>query len=152
MDPTGSYYPPVSFYFQLAFGGVSMPNDNAFQEASGLSTEWEIEEVKEGGLNIYKHRLPTVVKHSNLVLKRGFVTSGSPLAVWCADALSSDFTTPIAPQDMVLSLLDSTGAPLAAWTFREAWPVKWSMSEFRAQENALAIETMEFAFANIQPS
>jgi phage tail-like protein len=147
-DPT--YYPPGAFYFQLQFAGIRPGLDNAFQEATGLSVEWEVEEVREGGQNTFKHRLPTVARHSNLVLKRGFVSSQSDLATWCSATLSSNFTTPIVPRDVVLSLLGADGTPLAAWSFREAWPVKWSLSDFRSQENALAIETLEFAFSDLQ--
>lgn len=144
------YYPPPSFYFQLQFAGISTALDNAFQEASGLDVEWEVEEVREGGQNLYKHRLPTVQKYRNLVLKRGFVTSNSALATWCAATLAADFSTPIVPRDVQLSLLGAADTPLAAWSFLGAWPVKWSLSDLRAQENALAIETLEFAFDNFQ--
>lgn len=149
-DTTTTYYPPPSFYFQLQFAGVSTTLDNAFQEASGLDAEWEVEEVQEGGLNLYKHRLPTVMRYRNLVLKRGFVASGSDLATWCTTVLTADFSTAIVPRNVTLSLLNDANTPLASWSFLEAWPVKWSLSEFRAQENALAIETLEFAFANFQ--
>lgn len=147
---TNAFYPPGGFYFQLQFAGIRTAQDNAFQEASGLTAEWELEEIREGGQNMYKHKLPTVVKHSNLVLRRGFVSSNSALATWCNNALAADFSTPIQPQDVLLSLLDADGTPLAAWSFMDAWPVKWSMSDFKAQENALAIETLEFAFSNFQ--
>jgi phage tail-like protein len=145
-----AYYPPAGFYFQLQFTNIATALDNAFQEAAGLSVEWELEEVREGGQNLYKHRLPTVPKHANLVLKRGFVGSNSALATWCAATLAADFSTPIVPRDVLLSLLNGNGQPLASWSFLDAWPVKWSMSDFKSQENALAIETLEFAFATFQ--
>ncbi len=144
------YYPPPGFYFQLQFAGISSGLDNSFQEAAGLAAEWELEEIREGGQNLYKHRLPTVVKYSNLVLRRGFVSSNSALATWCTDTLATDFTKPIQPRTVQLSLLNGGGTPLASWSFLEAWPVKWSMSDFKSQENALAIETLEFAFATFQ--
>lgn len=149
-DPT--YYPPGGFYFQLQFAGIRTTLDNAFQEASGLARdgEYELEEIREGGQNMYKHKLPTVLKYSNLVLKRGFVSSNSALATWCNASLGSDLSTPLQPRDVLLSLLNSQGTPLAAWSFLDAWPVKWSMSNFNAQEDALAIETLEFAYAHFQ--
>jgi len=149
MDP-GTYYPPASFYFQLQFANISAGQDNAFQEAAGLSVEWEMEEYREGGQNQYRHQLPTVARHGNLVLRRGFVSASSPLAAWCSAALAADFSTPIQPQGVLLSLLNADGTPLAAWSLLDAWPVKWSMSEFKAQESALAIETLEFAYSTFQ--
>lgn len=152
MTPSNAtgYYPPVGFYFQVQFDGIRTTLDNAFQEASGLAVEWELEEIREGGQNMYKHKLPTVLKYSNLVLKRGFVSSNSALATWCNTSLATDLSTPIQPRDVLLSLLNSQGTPLAAWSFLEAWPVKWSMSNFNAQESALAIETLEFAYSHFQ--
>lgn len=144
------HYPPPGFYFRLQLDGVQTTLDNAFQEASGLTAEWEVEEVREGGQNQYKHRLPTVVKSSNLVLRRGFMSSNSDLATWCAATLAADFSTPIRPRNVLLSLLNEAGTPLTSWSFREVWPVKWSLSDFKSQENALAIETLEFAFSSFQ--
>jgi phage tail-like protein len=109
------FYPPPGFYFQLQFEGMASGMDNAFQEASGLTAEWEVEEVREGGQNQYKHRLPTVLKYPNLVLRRGFVSSNSALATWCAATLSADFATPMQPRVVVLSLLNAAGTPLATW-------------------------------------
>ncbi|MBF9222668.1 phage tail protein [Hymenobacter ruricola] len=144
------FYPPPSFYFRLRFAGISSARDNGFQEASGLDVEWEMEEIREGGQNDYAHRLPKTVKYHNLVLRRGFVSANSQLAEWCNSTLSADFTTPLVLHDIQLHLLNAEHKPLAAWAFRDAWPVKWKMSDFRSQENALAIETIEFAFANFQ--
>ena len=143
-------YSPTGFYFRLQFANLPTGLDNAFQEAAGLSGEWEPEEVREGGQNRYKHRLPTVPKYSNLVLKRGFVSSNSDLAKWCAATLTTDFSAPIVPRDVQLTLLNGDAQPLASWSFLDAWPVKWSMSDFKSQENVLAIETLEFAFATFQ--
>lgn len=139
-------YPPGSFYFQLQFGPMTTPADNAFQEVSGLSVELEVEEIQEGG-QPYKHRVPKGTKYGNLVLRRGYVSANSLLAKWVETTTTTDFTAPIQTYDVLLSLLNGQDVPLATWHFREAWPVKWSMSDFKSQENALAIETLEFAYA-----
>jgi phage tail-like protein len=139
-------YPPGSFYFQLQFGDMRTPADNAFQEATGLAAELEIEEIQEGG-QAYKHRMPKGTKHGTLVLRRGFVNVNSLLANWVNASINTDFTKPTQTTDVLLSLLNGQDVPLATWHFREAWPVKWSMSDFKSQENALAIETLEVAYA-----
>ncbi len=141
------FLPPASFYFSLQFSNAKFSADNAFQEAAGLSVEMEVEEIREGGQNMYKHRLPTGAKYGNLVLKRGFVSHGSKLAVWCEATTTTDFSRPIETYDVLLRLLDASGFALATWAFLDAYPVKWSLSDFRAQESALAIETLEFAYS-----
>jgi phage tail-like protein len=45
-----------------------------------------------------------------------------------------------------VSLLDEQGSVLTMWEFTRALPVKWSISNFNAQENALVLETLEFSY------
>jgi phage tail-like protein len=141
-----NYYPPVSFYFEVGIaeqGG----NDASFAEVSGLDAEREVMELKEGGENRYSHRLPGRAKYGNLVLKRGLMLASSPLFDWCKAVLESDFETPVRPRDVSVSLLDRSGSPLINWNIRRAWPVKWSLGAFNAQQNELAMETLELAYA-----
>ncbi|MFC6225813.1 phage tail protein [Hymenobacter artigasi] len=142
-------YPPGDFYFQLQFGDVRIPADNAFQEATGLVAELEIEAIKEGR-QADKHRVPQSPQSGNLVLRRGFMSANSPLATWVGATINTDFTKPIQTIDVLLSLLNGQHVALATWQFREAWPVKLSMSDFRSQDNAQAIETLEFAYSEFQ--
>ena len=46
----------------------------------------------------------------------------------------------------MVTLLNEEHLPLARWDFQRAYPVKWSLSDFKAQENALAIESLELAY------
>ena len=41
----------------------------------------------EGGRNDYVHKLPTRMKHPNLVLKRGVTTDQGPRRTWFQDSL-----------------------------------------------------------------
>ncbi|MEW6346955.1 MAG: phage tail protein [Pseudomonadota bacterium] len=140
------YYPPVSFYFTLAFQGISGADDAAFMEASGMDAEFTVTEIKEGGENRFTHRVPERAKYGNLVLKRGMVTASSSLATWCRRILESDLSGQITPRSVQLSLLDHNANPLMTWNFVNAWPVKWSVASFNAQENKLAMETLEFSY------
>ena len=147
MDPT---YPPVSFYFQLSFSGSSGKADTSFKEVSGISMEMGIEEITEGGINGYKHRVPTTVKYSNLVLKRGFVPKNSDVARWCQETLEGGLEETIETKNIIVSLLDENDSPLKSWSFVNAWPVKWAISDFNSMNNEIAIETLEFAYSYFQ--
>ncbi len=137
---------PVVFHFKVELAGGSADQDVRFQEATGLQAEVTTEELREGGLNEYVHRLPTGAKYGNLVLKRGYVKS-SEMADWVQRAVESfEFD----PRDVTVSLLDEEHAPVAAWSFVRAWPVKWSLSDLKAQENALAVESMELAYRSFR--
>ena len=136
------YTIPAVFHFKVEFRLGEPRADNRFQEVTGLSSEISVEEVREGGLNEYAHKLPTGAKYGNLVLKRGFITD-SAVTDWCRDAVENfDFD----PVDVNVSLLNEEHEPLAAWEFMGAFPVKWSVSDFKAQENAIVVESLELAY------
>jgi phage tail-like protein len=148
-------YPPAAFYFKLSFGNLKGKAEAAFQEASGLNQDVEVEEVTCGGENRFKYRLPGVVKYGNLVLKRGFITSGSALAQWCNDVLGGGLETPITTRTITLTLLtpgEKGADTLVSWNFYNAYPLKWGVSEFKSMENTYVIESIEFAYNNFKQS
>lgn len=138
-----NFYPPVSFTFSVTVDGVKGANEGSFQEISGLNVKLGNEEVKEGGENRFIHRLPTPPKYENLVLKRGLFDISSPLIVWARKGVES-FT--FEPRTVLISLLDGDGQPSASWNVANAYPVSLLISEFKAQENGIAVETLELAF------
>lgn len=133
---------PVVFHFSVDFGGGTQTQDNRFQEVTGLSAEVSTEELREGGVNDYVHRLPIGAKYGNLVLKRGFI-SDTEIAKWCRKGVE-DFS--FEPKDVTVTLLGANHQPVAAWMFLRAYPAKWSLSDLKAQENALAIESLELVY------
>ncbi|MCW3072051.1 MAG: phage tail protein [Bacteroidetes bacterium] len=133
---------PVSFYFELSFNG----EDAAFQEVSGISRELSVEEVVCGGENRFKYRLPTVSTSQNLVLKRALVPEGSQLIDWCSQSIDAGLVAGIITQDVSLSLFDAWGNVCIMWTFHKAYPVKYSVSDLKSQENGLVIESIELAY------
>jgi phage tail-like protein len=142
-----SYYPPVSFYFTVNLIGLGTDGDSSFLEVQGLTAERDVFELKEGGENAFTHRLPGRAKYGNLVLKRGVLLPNSGLATWCKAIMESNLDAPIAPNDLSLSLLNASGAPLMSWHFTNAWPVKWTVSDMSAEKNEIALETIELAYA-----
>jgi len=143
MENNPAYYPPVGFYFSVMVDGESM----SFKEVSGISQELGVEDVIEGGENRFIHRLPTNAKHPNLVLKRGILLADSIIAKWCTDTISGDFSTSISPKTITVNLLDEKGTPLISWTFNNAYPVVYRVSDFHSEKNEVVIESMEFAYS-----
>lgn len=137
-------YPPVGFHFRVDFVGLAAGTvDSRFQEVSGLAAELTVEELAEGGENRFTHRLPGRAKYGNLVLRRGMLTD-SALLSWCEDAILHFQFQPVTVN---VTLLNERHEPLAAWRFERAWPVKWALSDFKAQENAIVVETLELAYS-----
>jgi phage tail-like protein len=139
-------YPPVSFYFKLSFSDTSGSADASFKEVSGIAMEMSTDDLAEGGV-MYKHRVPTTVKYSNLILKRGLVPKNSAVAKWCMDTLTGGFEEAIETKSIIVSLLNEDGDPLQSWSFVNAWPVKWSVSDLHSMNNEIAIESLEFAYS-----
>lgn len=135
-------YPPVGFHFSVSFTGLEEDVDTQFQSVSGLTVDMETEEFAEGGENRFKHKFPVKTKYPNLVLKRGMAVE-SELIQWCRDAMEGfEFT----PKDLTISILNEKHEPLRTWNVVHAFPVKWAMDDFNAEESKLVIETLEFSY------
>ena len=147
VDITGN--PPVGFHFLVSFlirVVLAYPLDIRFQKVSGISSEIETTDIREGGENVFRHRLPNHVTYNNLVLERGFVV-GSPLNIEFNVAMS---TMEFAPSNVLVILLNEDSIPIAGWLFQRAYPVKWSTSDLDANNNGVVIDTMELAYARFQ--
>lgn len=135
-----NYYPPLGFHFRVEFSNIE--GEFEFQSVSGLSVEVETEQIAEGGENRFKHKLPVRSKFPNLTLKRGVLVN-SELIKWCREAVE-DFD--ISPADITISLLNEEHEPLMTWNVVHAWPVKWAVADFNAEESKIVIETIELAY------
>lgn len=142
---------PLGFHFKVEFGsgpngddlGISPEGyDVRFQEVTGLTAEVGVETYDEGGENRFSHRLPIRSKFGNLVLKRGMLRD-TKLKEWFESALLNfDFS----PINVTVKLLNANNEVLESWEFHSVWPIKWVVSDFKASENALVIETIELAY------
>jgi len=145
-------YPLPAFYFTLHVLGrpgndARHPGaDASFQAISGIEAERDLAPVVEGGENRFVHRLPKAVRYSNLVLKRGVTNGDSFLSEWIGKTLASNLTSRVEKHDLMVALLNEQAAPVVAWTFTNAFPVKYELSALNSQENKVLIETLEFAY------
>ena len=139
-DP--SYYPPVSFLFQVS--GLGGDVDIAFQSVSGLNIQLQTETYKEGGENRFEHTVPVRTKYSDLVLKRGVVSRGqSELTKWFHDAFHNFI---FVGKDLTIKLFDQAGNPLLVWNVVNALPKNWKFSDLNAERGEIFIETMELSY------
>lgn len=143
----GLQYPPVGFHFSVVFELFPQtPQDFRFQSVSGLSVDIPTETVAEGGELRFKHQLPGVPQYGKLTLKRGLF-QGSFIINWCKNAIEKfEFE----PKNVLITLLNNLHAPLALWHVYNAYPTKWSISEFNAEQSTLVIETLELTYQYYQ--
>ncbi|GAB2681737.1 phage tail protein [Thalassiella azotivora] len=149
--PSRAPDPPFTGHFTFQVDHVDL---GRFMEVSGLSVQMDVEEVVEGGVNGYVHRLPGRLKWPNLVLKRG-VTNSDELFAWfyrtwqdashsqAPDTTSSALVKKATPANASIVLRDPTGKESRRWTVEGAYPVKWSGPKLAASSNELALEELE---------
>ena len=140
------YYPPIAFHFEASVDGSNGSNAQ-FQSVSGLEAELEVDSIKEGGLNSYIHKLPKRMRYPNLVLKRGLLAESSALLTWVRDQMLSETNLDnFKTKKIEITLKNEKGEKVMFWNIKNAFPVKWSVSEFDAQKNAIVVESIEFAY------
>jgi phage tail-like protein len=144
----GLIYPPPGFHFMVVIEMFPQtPQDVRFQSVSGLIVSIPTEAVAEGGEHRFKHQMPGVPQFQKLVLKRGLFI-GSFISVWCKNAIENfEFE----PKNIIISLLNDLHVPVAVWHVFNAYPVKVEISEFNAEQNTLAIETLELSYQYFKP-
>jgi len=143
--PTKEQMFTPAIWFELKLTPKSTPI-GYFTEVSGLNSELEVMTYNEGGKNDGVHKLPTRMKHPNLVLKRG-VTTVKDLQEWAQDSFAG-------PQrkEITLTMYNEQLEKIRIWSFKNAYPVKWTGPTFNAGQNAMATEVIEIAHDGIQVS
>ncbi|MBP6624039.1 MAG: phage tail protein [Chitinophagaceae bacterium] len=137
-----SLYPPVGFSFWVKFEFSEDNVDIAFQDVSGIGMELLTEDVIEGGENRFTQKLPIRANYSPLVLKRGLAVS-STLLDWCKENIEN-FN--IKPVHCIVALLNDQQEPLVAYQFMNVYPLKWSISNFNAENSSVVIESLELYY------
>ncbi|HEX2628214.1 MAG TPA: phage tail protein [Chitinophagaceae bacterium] len=140
-------YPPVGFHFSVVIELFPQtPQDFRFQSMSGLNVEIPLETVTGGGENRFKYQLPNTPQYGKLVLKRGMF-SGSLMINWVRNAVEKfEFD----PKNVIVTLLNDLHLPVTVWQVFNAYPVKWAVSDFDAEQNTIVIETIELCYQHFQ--
>jgi phage tail-like protein len=116
-----------------------------FSEVSGLTVETVLETYREGGLNEYEHKLAGPTRYpSNLTLKHG-LTDIETLWSWHQEVVQGTITR----KNGTIYLLNNQRIPAMWWDFVDAYPVKWTGPQFRADSNTVAVETIELVHRGI---
>lgn len=109
-----------------------------FKEVSGLNSETQTTQPKQGNSNVVTPRkLNGITKYSNATLKKGVALNTKAMT----DFLNSTQRGPI-----TIELLDENGNVAMTWTLANAYIVK---SVKAVKGNELAIESMEIAHEGI---
>jgi phage tail-like protein len=148
------YYPMVGFFFTLSFSKIPDKTvDAKFKEVSGIEMTLNTTTIPEGGENGSQWEVPDRTKFSDLVLKRGVLSSQSKLTQWCYSWLLNDYSKPLERKDVYLKLLNEKGTAIMVWQFENAFPYKLNLGGFNSMatgEAAIVIETITLKYQNIK--
>lgn len=116
-----------------------------FSEVSGLTTEQDVIEYREGSDTQTVHKIPGLRKYSNITLKRGF-TQNTELWEWrktTIDGLTER-------KSGAIILQDEAQEEALRWEFQEGWVAKWEGPTLNATANEAAIESLEIAVEDLR--
>ncbi len=138
-DPYASFRFQVDIDNKSGFTGI-------FTECKLPDVEWDIQEMKEGGLNSFTHQLPGRRKSTKVTLKNGLATKGV-LMEWYANIMDEDFDKFL--KSVTITLLDSNHQPVMRWNISNAYPSKLTWPELKSSDNVVAIQTLELACGEV---
>lgn len=133
----------TAFRFVVKIDGI---NQAVFTECTLPSIEWDVEEVKEGGLNTYVHQLPGLRKAAKVILKNGIGTGD--LLDWYKKVMNQEY----ARRPVTITLLDVAHERVMDWNITDAYPIKWSGPRLKSDDNTVAVETLELACGEVTVS
>jgi phage tail-like protein len=143
MAETGSRNDPyASFNFLVEIDDMTVAG---FSECSGLTTETDIIEYRNGDQLNHVSKLPGLKKVTNISLKRGYTDNKE---LWDWRKLVMDGKTE--RKGGAIVLLNEAREPVLRWNFTEGWPSKWEGPSFNAKNNEVAIEALEIACETIE--
>ncbi|HEX5013805.1 MAG TPA: phage tail protein [Candidatus Limnocylindrales bacterium] len=134
--------PALSIVYRCTIDGV-LPL-GVWTKIEGLGFEYDIKEYKEGGVNLFTHKLLGPIKYTNLRLSRPVDSNSQWLAMWLQMQAIK-----VIPSTMAISALASTGEEITTWNLAGVIPFKWSGPTLDIMGNAIATETLEVVYEQI---
>ena len=151
-EPAGAYV------FSLEINGTELAH---FQDCSGIKSNTEVFEIKEGGVNHATHKLPGQSTWDNLVLSYGVTSDSSMLALREA-VLNDDFSGGSMGSFGALTksknkrfngsivIRNNKFQELIRYNFTGAWVVSWEGPKLDSTNSSLAISKVEIAHHGIE--
>jgi phage tail-like protein len=134
--------PFAQFNFRLELDGVTR---GGFTEVSGLTTEQDVIEYREGNEIARARKLPGLTKYSNIVLKAGMI---SDFALWDWRLTTIEGHTERRSGSIVL--MDEFRKDVMRWNFVDGWICKWEGPTLNSTANEIAVETLEICHEGLE--
>lgn len=135
MPNTGRQDPYRGYNFLVEIDGIAQAG---FMECSGLESETDIIDYREGNEPNTVRQLPGLTVYTNILLRRG-MTDSKELYNWRKGVIDGD----VVRKRGSIILLDDKRKEVVRWSFVEGWPNRWAGPELDALESEVAIEELE---------
>lgn len=143
MAPGARHDPTPAFNFLVEIDGIVTAG---FSECSGLSSETDVIEYREGNeRTLGVRKIPGLTRYGNVTLRRG-ITTNRDLWDWRQTVIDGQ----VSRRTVAITLLDESAAPVMRWSLREAWIAKIEGPTLRARGNEVAIESIELAHEGLR--
>lgn len=137
-EQSKSIWPLPKFHFLVKWDNTELH----FQEVSGLDAETEPLEYRAGNNPVFsKVKMPGMIKSGNITMKKGVLAKDNAIFDWFAEIKMNT----IKRKTLTISLLDEAQEPTMVWTVKNAFPVKVSGTDLKAEGNEVAVESIEIA-------
>jgi phage tail-like protein len=128
--------------FKLEIAGITVAG---FSECTGLNTETNVIDYREGQENITPRKLPGLSKFGNITLKRG-ITLDKTIYLWRKTVTDGD----IERKNLSIVLQNEKHDEVVRWNVVRAWPSKYTAPDLKATANEVAIEAIELTHEGLE--
>lgn len=140
-------FPVPKFHFTVDLGSGPI----SFQEVTGLDMENESLEYRAGDEKEFiTQKRVGMRKAGTLSFKKG-VFSGKDDVLKTYEPIYKEqkYMSNGDPVDLKIDLLDEKGTAVLTWNVKAAVPIKMTNGDLKSEENAIAIEQIDFVHAGI---
>ena len=131
-------WPLPKFHFLVKWGDQQL----SFREVSGLNIETTPIEYRAGDSKEFSVvKMPGLIKSGNVSMKKGVFKSDNKFWDWFNQIKMNT----VERKAVTISLLDEGGNPTMTWTLKNAFPIKISGTDLKADGNEAAIESIDIA-------
>jgi phage tail-like protein len=136
--------PLASFNFKLEIDSINIAG---FSECTGLNTEQNVIEYREGNEAITPRKLPGLTKFGNITLKRGVILKSDELFKWRKSVMDGDIDR---KNVSIVLYKENRVDEVTRWILHNAWPMKYTGPDLKANANEVAIESIEIAHEGLE--
>ena len=133
--------PDVPYRYMLEIGGISTAR---FNEVQGLKSISSYQSIREGGNNFFEQSLVNPNKFEDLVIKKGFYSTGSEFYKWMRELHVK--TKKIQRVDMQLVMLNDQYDEVGRFSIYKAFPVEYEGPGFNSTAKDITFESIKIHY------